>query len=155
MIDVARILAYCVPDFGHSLTSSREPLLVPYSYGSGNEHDPSGDGEPAADKCRVQNCRHLPTAAEPGKPNVLYGADVSYVADYTTHVSRLFGLGRKPDDAQLGFMETSRRPPPHGLTPATFVQHDTDVTRAMRGTLQLDSTATYMASQNYLAGGEK
>jgi len=81
MMDVARILAYRVPDLRHSLTSAREPLLVPYSYGSGNEHDPRGDSEPAADKCRVQNCRLLPAAAEPGKPNVHYSADVFYVAD--------------------------------------------------------------------------
>jgi len=122
MMDVARILAYRVPDLRHSLTSSRESLLVPYSYGSGIERDPSGDGEPAADKGRVQNCRRLPTAAEPGKPNVHYGADVSYVADYTRHVSRLFGLGRRPDDAQQGFMDTSRRPPPPWTSPAAFVQ---------------------------------
>jgi len=107
MLDVARILAYRVPDLQHSLTSAREPLLVPYS---GNEHDPRGDGEPAADNCRVQNCRHLPATAEPGKPNVHYSADVSYVAD---------SLTRRRSAGILGNLSPA---PPHGLTPATFVQ---------------------------------
>jgi len=130
------------PGIQHSLTSSRAPLLVPYSHGYGTDHDQSreqGSWLPVTADLLLWSGTAVASLRQPHltKPNGHYGADVPYVADYTRHVTRLFGFDPGPDEARQRFMEASHRLSP-GFPPAAFAQDDTDVARALRGILRPD-----------------
>jgi len=148
--EAVRILADRDTDLQQSLTSTKAPLQVPHSTGSGDEHDTEG-----AQRSRlpvnpdvllwfgaVDNTLQQPSMAKPNVP---------YVTDYSKHVTRLFGFGHTPDDAQQGFLKTSRQPPLdfHQLSSH---KDDSDVARAMRGTLQLEP-GTHKAMDTALRSG--